>query len=241
MLGGRRLGHIAGPIAAVALALGAWAPAALAAPITNGSFETGLTDWIVAPGALAAAVSSHPGEFSTYLPQDGLLFGRLLNLAAGSTSLSRPFTINAGETLRGLAAFDSRDCIDPIDPGNCRNDSGSVRILETNETLFAASVASVGGPGGVGNCVGFPEGCGDGPWTAWSWAAPTGGGTFTLIVDVFEDTTAQFPSAILIDAVHIEVPNPPEPPTAVPAPATLMLIGAGALGLGIRARRRRQF
>jgi hypothetical protein len=204
-------------VVAVFVVAGALAPSdAVAAPITNGSFESGVSAWttIVPPGAAATAVGSHAGDYTTYLPMHGGQFAVIETGAANTYSkIYQQFSIIAGGQLGGFAAFDAGDYM-PYD------DNAQVQVLDSTggllATLFEASVET------VGDYV-------DGPWTPFLWEAPYTG-VFTLNAQVANLTDSQNDSYLLLDGIYGSNP--------VPFPPSLVLVVAGIAGAAILGRKR---
>jgi len=132
--------------------------------IKNAGFETGdFSYWTsyVPSGGSVHVVTSHSGDRGVhYTPVTGDHFARLKTNGPGSyTSLKQTFSIAAGQTIGGWAAFDSRDY-------NPFMDNAMVRILDGSGNQVArpwySDVSQVGDYG-------------DGPWTYWSWTAGSSG------------------------------------------------------------------
>ena len=177
--------------------------------ISNPGFETGdITGWTISGGS-AAVVPSHAGNSSVYSPVEGSF---LLALTAGAawspTVASQVLSLGAGDMLSGYAAFAAHDYL-PY------NDFAKVEIMGPAgvSTPFFSDVSIVGNYG-------------DGPWTPWSWTAPTSG-LYTLAYSVTNMYDAGFSSHGLFDA------TPQLVGAEVPEPATGLLFISGLVGIGL--------
>ena len=200
-----------------ALAAVSFNASASAATLVNGSFESGLAGW-TSSSSLTSAVSSHTAPIQpdgTYTPQDGTRFA-VLQSGGGNgvfTTLSQTFTMNAGEILTGLAAFNADDYL-PF------NDEANVQISLGSAVLFYSNVAATGNYGNT-------------PWTSFSFIAPTGG-TYTLFGNVRNIADNGQPSYLYLDKIAVTGGNV----GIVPEPATwaMMILGFGAVGSAMRRR-----
>ena len=158
--------------------------------LVNPGFETGdFTGWSTAvpPGASASVVAQHTGDQGKiYDPVEGDRFALLKTDGPGSlTKAYQDFDIGAGQTLSGWAAFDYRDYYP-------WNDCAQVRILQGG-TVIATPWDEHGND---------HSNFWDGPWTSWSWTAPSNG-TYTLELsitnsgDSFEDSYALFDAHVI--------------------------------------------
>jgi hypothetical protein len=203
-------------VAAIVVA-GVLAPVqASALPILNASFESGLLGWttIIPPGATTTVVGSHAGTYTTYLPIHSGNFAVLETGSANSYNrLEQQFSIAAGGSVNGFAAFDAGDYM-PYD------DNAQVQILDSTgavvATLFDASVST------VGDYV-------DGPWASFGWNAPYAG-VFTLNAQVANMTDGQNDSYLLLDGILGYDP--------VPFPPSLVLVAVGLAGAAVLGRKR---
>lgn len=198
---------IAGALVASALALPSTASAAT---LVNNGFESGLTGWSAAPGALVSVVStfSNPGTPSTYNPMEGNSFALLRAGTDGeATGLTQFFSMSAGETIKFAVAFAGGD-YHPFD------DSGFLSIFSfqdnTGTTLFSESIGSVGDYENT-------------PWTFVSFTASVSG-LYSVNASIQNNLDSLNPSYLLIDAV-------PEPSTWL-----MMLFGFGAVGFAMRRK-----
>lgn len=146
----------------IALAIGAFSSSAFAQ--TNPGFETGNTSGWTSVGYSGniAVVTSHYGNGTYYTAQEGSRFLRLTSGCPGNpTRVYQSFHLNAGQTLHGTAAFDAVDYMPYNDFMEVK-----IRMLDHTTNIFYESVSEVGSYG-------------DGPWTPWSFTAPSSG-TYTL-------------------------------------------------------------
>jgi hypothetical protein len=216
----RLLSVLLGAIGLAVMFSAASAQAAVSDPWTNPSFNTGdLSAWqssgtVVAdaagnPQSPAASVKTYAPNFRT--PDPGRVFGYkpptwldstvgtnwALVLSGcngtqdldppGTSTLSRTFQVaHAGDVLSGYSFFKSNDYY---------NDSGTVRVLDSNgdvvQVLFHSDQATVGTYKGT-------------PWTAWSYAF-TQPGTYTLQAVSTSGNDCEAPSALGLD---LPTPNP---------------------------------
>ncbi len=155
--------------------------------LINGGFEEQFAGWMIQSSfsGLASTVSSYTGDIS-YAPQEG---NRFALLRSGTidvyTTVSQPFTVQAGDTVSGWAFFDTTDYL-PF------NDNGYVRVLSGSTvvaTPFNASVASVGE-------YGFTD------WTYWQYTF-TASGTFTIQAGVRNIEDSGVDSFLGLDAIQV--------------------------------------
>ncbi len=152
--------------------------------ITNGSFEHNFTGWdqIIPPGCTAETVS----EFDVYDPVEGCYFALLKTDGPGSVNiLSQTFNAKAGDKLCGWSFFKTNDYMPFND--NCQVDlmSGGAVI----ETLFSASVSTVGDFGGT-------------PWTYWEYTF-TADGVYTVDARITNAMDSAYDSFIGLDAIAL--------------------------------------
>lgn len=179
------------------------------AGVVNGGFETGdFTGWTLSHPTLGSVVTSHDGDYVTYAPVEGSYFA-VLWAGAGTgvyTTLSQQILLNAGDTLAGMAAFDYRD-YDPFD------DEAYVRVYDEWNNLVATPWYEHG--------LAHPD-YWDGPWTPWSWTAPSSG-IYLLEFGIANQGDNLLPSAALFD---------------IPEASTFGLLGLGIVGFLVWGRRR---
>jgi len=169
----------------------------VSAELTNPGFETGdTTGWtVVLFGGSAKIVTFHNGSESTYYPMEGNNFLKLkpedpdIYVTASQTVI-----LNAGNTLSGWAAFDSRDYM-PF------NDDAAVQIYDASGKLLATP---------WGSDVRKLGKYSDDPWTLWRWTAPADG-EYTLVYCVANARDGTFDSYALFDT-EVASELPPEVP-----------------------------
>ena len=166
-------------IAAI-LVLMVFSVTSVSAQPTNGGFETGdYSGWgnyIPSGGSIDVntsytADSDWPDDIGpTYSPVEGNYFAVLKTDGPGSyTTLRQDIYLNAGQTIKGYAAFDAQEFYD-VD----YNDNATVIIKDSSnnviDTLWYSDVFKVGD-------------LGESPWESWEWTATTAG-TYTLEMKV---------------------------------------------------------
>lgn len=189
-------------------------------PLANFGFETrDTTGWTeeLNNGQILVTPSHNGSDDSVvYSPQEGNYFLRLQAGAADTVvNVYQDFSLFAGQSITGMAAFDARD-YDPY------NDRAFVQIFEAgtdfSSTLWEASVLQ------DGNHV-------NAPWEEWRFTAETTG-EYRLTYGVVNDDDALNSSYALFDARQEPV---------VPEPASMMLFATGLLGAaGSRLRSARK-
>lgn len=156
--------------------------------LNNGGFEMGdFTGWnmTIPSGASANVVSSHTGDQGmSYAPTEGSYFALLKTDGPGSlTKATQQFTVSAGQTIQGWAAFDSGDY-------QGFNDNAAVKIFDSSNSLIVTPwFAQVNGN---------PD-YWDGPWTSWSWTASVDG-TYTVELSIVNEGDSGYDSYTLFDA-----------------------------------------
>lgn len=256
------LRRVVGPLVVLTLAAGVGAAPAEAVVISAFEGGSVAADgWTVIGDGTADTPSSHAGDWTSaknnstgpllnqdYLPIAGTGMGRIAPTGTLQTmTIEKAITLAIGDTLQGWSAFDDREC-KPIDGSNCFNDTASVDIIQgsTTITLWYRDSLTTPVSGTLTNpsdlqCdeffhPAFPfgaNGCGDDPWSQWSWASVLTGGAM-LRFSVTNGTDNGKDSYALIDQVELTSAGGP----AVPMPAGLLLMVAG-ITLGGLVRRRR--
>ena len=191
----------------------------VAAAVINGSFETGdFTGWTqTLAGGSQQVVSSHVGVNGTaYSPIGGSYFA-VLGGGDGNrlVSIEQDLALGMGDMLSGWAFFSSNEFVplELTDP----NDFASVEVFGSSGALvaqpFYLDAATIGG-------------LVDGPWTSWSFTAPTSD-TYTLRLGVANDVDMLFPSEAGFDDINLR---------RVPEPSSLLALCVGLLASGVRRR-----
>ena len=168
-----------------------FSPMALAQP-SNFGFETGdTTSWSLAipSGGSAAAVESHQGLSTLYAPYHGNYFLEMKTDGPGSyTTATQAFSLGAGETITGAAAFSCRE-------SGTFNDDAYVEILDAGGGVIATPWSE--------SCVSLGYGT-DGPWTEWSFSAQ-GAGTYTVSYRVANALDSSVDAFALFDSADADV------------------------------------
>lgn len=205
------------------LCAAAIAPAANAATLVNGSFETGsLSGWTWSSGYVDVVTQASDATGApvgrTYGATDGDQFAQLTaGEEEGAYSiLSQAFSLTALSTFSFSAAFLAFDYGD-------YNDDAFVRIVSADGTrvLFERSVADVGDYGSTdwASFVSGPLAAGDYLFEAGVRNVGAGGPDYS--------------SKLLLDDIRISA-------AAVPEPGTWVLMLSGFAGLGVALRRNRR-
>jgi hypothetical protein len=203
-------------VALCCLVLALFAPVTQAAPITNGSFETGdFSGWSTSGNT--AVVTSYAGFGPTFSPTNGTFFA----IAAGGQegvyqTFSQSFTAQAGDQLTFDVFFQANDLLTHNDDGYANLLDGSSMLVAT---LFSSSVGAVGDFGDTG-------------WVSVSYTF-TSGGTFTLEFGVRNALDSNLSSVIGADNVNLLS-------APIPEPATMAIFGVCAAAAGVYGYRRRQ-
>lgn len=161
----------------------------------NEGFETGeITDLAFAlpSGGGITVVTSFAGNTSTYAPASGQYFLDLKPDGPGIyTSGFHYYTLKAGDTLTGYAAFVSRDTLPDNDDAQVLVRSGHSFFGPVIATLFSTDVASTGANT-------------DGPWTPWSFTAPADG-DYLIEYRVANSGDGADDSHLLADADELDI------------------------------------
>lgn len=195
-------------------------------PLVNGDLETNnFTGWTldIPTGGYGQVRTTYVSNSSvpdptipttTYTPVSGTYFAVLKTDGAGSyTRMSQTIAMNSGDMLSGWAAFDYGDR--DIWINGVRyvwNDNAHVKIFDSSNNLLATPWEVWGE-----DVVNYY----DGPWTAWTWTAPSAG-SYTLTIGVANDADGGFDSFVLFDGGKF---------TPIPEPGTLILLSISLLGL----------
>lgn len=180
------------------------------AGLINGGFETGdFTGWTLSSGGAHNVVGAH----GSYGPKEGNSFALLESAAMDVlTSVWQHYYLDAGQSLGGWAFFDTTDYL-PY------NDYAKVEIYGSSGLVATPFFTNVGSVGDYG----------DGPWTYWSFMAPSDG-FYTVVMGVANSGDGSVVSYGGFDnVVGVE---------QIPEPGTLTLFGLGLAGLGLARRRK---
>lgn len=204
-----------------ALATLSMVAAAQAGP-TNMGFETAnLSGWAagLSGGGTATVVQQLYGVDASgnrqsagydYRPQGGNWFLAIGSGAANTAqTVSQTFSLQAGQTVSGRAAFDWGE--------SSQFDGASVEIYDASNTLVSTAFSS----NGSGQSAGY-----DGAWTNWSFQAATSG-AYTLKFSTFNTGDALGTSYGYFDV------------SAVPEPGSLALVSLALAGVVLVRRRQR--
>ena len=147
----------------------------------NVGFESGdLSAWTPTLPVDVSVASS----FGTFTAPYGSQFAVLTSGCPGAgTTLTRDFTLTAGQVISGQVAFDSGE---PF----IVNDFGRLRIVQGDVVLFYMDVETIGGDGQT-------------PWTDWSFIAPVDG-TYTLEASSENWGDCALDSFLLLDLAEME-------------------------------------
>ncbi len=217
-------------LVAVALAILLASTSSNAAPITNGSFETGdFTGWslIPAPGGFGFVAGNYTSIFSPplfFFPTHGSFLAYLGGGQEGEyTTLGQFFDVAAGEVLSFDVFFKAEDA-------NPANDDAFVNLFDGSlnfvANLFTANIVGVGDFGTTG-------------WVHVTHTFPTSG-TFLLLFGVRNDGGGVGTSVLGIDNVQ-QSSSPPPNGTLIPEPGGIWLLACALLGVAAAARSRRRF
>jgi predicted ribosomally synthesized peptide with SipW-like signal peptide len=157
-------------------------------PVTgfvNGGFEnSNFNGWSVSGGASVVSSYSANPSGTLFYPKDGSRFALLVSGGPGAgayNTISQSVTLNAGQQIRGWAAFDTTDYM----PYN--DDAAAVVVKNSvSTTVWSRSVSGVGSYG-------------ESPWAQWAFTAPSSG-TYTLELKVRNNGDDGVPSYALFDA-----------------------------------------
>jgi hypothetical protein len=218
---------------AVALAILLASTPSNAAPITNGSFETGnFTGWSLIPASgggfgfvanIYIPLAPPPSSFS---PTHGSFLAYLGGGENGVyTTLGQIFDATAGDVLSFDVFFKAEDA----DPAN---DDAFVNLFDASNNLianlFTSNIVDVGDFGTTG-------------WVNVKYTFASSG-TFLLLFGVRNAGIGVGTSVLGIDNVRQTSSPPPPPPVGdlIPEPGTLWLLGGTVLGVVALARNRRR-
>jgi hypothetical protein len=162
------------------------------ANLINAGFETGtIAGWTANNGSNVNVVNSTKDYNSNvYAPVEGSYFALLFaGLGDGvPTTLSQTVHMNAGDTLKGSAAFLAFDYL-PF------TDWGKVNVSYNNTDVWFKNIPAVGSYGSS-------------PWEQWVYVAPISG-DYTLSYQVANGGDNSMPSRAIFDAQLNPVPLPP--------------------------------
>jgi hypothetical protein len=132
------------------LALAAITSSAEAAPLTNGGFESGISNWLETGGTgLFSAPTALPGFYANVNPFEGSKFGLLSNNGVATETVSQTFDLTSNYLV-----FNYRFTSDELNTGPDYNDSATavLTIGGNPTTLFTVSRDDLQA-GGVGSLL----------------------------------------------------------------------------------------
>jgi hypothetical protein len=244
-------------IAALAISGAGVTSLANAALLSNGGFESGLSEWLVGESGSVFVLPSTPEIVSpfgppvtpgTILPTEGGSFAYMLSRGRsdtssgtlGVTSLSHGVNLAAGDVLSFDVFFDAGDYTPP------GNDLATASIIFfgpitcSNNNYGPISIPCPTGSGfhSVSLWQMAVDDVGSYGASGWTHVALTIPGAISGALDFTIGNVADGnnPSALAIDNVGINMP----PPNPVPLPAAAYLLIAGLGGLVPFSRRRRK-